>query len=173
MTAAAAAWTASTRPAPGTARPASMAAKGRIEVRPAASDQRRGHQHLATRDQRAGALGPTELVRGNDQEIGVERLDINRHAANRLYRIDDEKAAMAANDLGAKIEVPTLICWGEKDVALEVSTLDGVDQYVRDVKIVRLPKASHWVQQEAPARVNAMRAKWMGDRGLAPAGPAR
>ena len=50
--------------------------------------------------------------------------------------------------------VPLLICWGEKDVALEVSTLEGTDQYVRDVKIVRLPKASHWVQQDAPDEVN-------------------
>lgn len=62
---------------------------------------------------------------------------------------------MSATDLGARIEVPTLICWGEKDVALEVSTLEGTDQYVRDVKIVRLPKASHWVQQDAPDEVNA------------------
>ena len=62
---------------------------------------------------------------------------------------------MAATDLGGVIEVPTLICWGEKDVALEVSTLEGTDQYVRDVKIVRLPKASHWVQQDAPEEVNA------------------
>ncbi len=62
---------------------------------------------------------------------------------------------MAAKDLSDRIDVPTLICWGEKDVALEVSTLDGVDQYVREVKIVRLPNASHWVQQDAPDEVNA------------------
>ena len=68
---------------------------------------------------------------------------------------------MAATDLGNKIEVPTLICWGEKDVALEVATLDGVERYVRDVKIVRLPKASHWVQQDAPDEVNAAIAEFL------------
>ena len=62
---------------------------------------------------------------------------------------------MAARDLGAKIEVPTLICWGEKDVAIENSCLDGTDQYVRDLRIVRFPNASHWVQQDAPDEVNA------------------
>lgn len=62
---------------------------------------------------------------------------------------------MAATDLGAPIQVPTLICWGEKDVALEVSTLEGTEQYVRDVKIARFPNASHWVQQDAPDEVNA------------------
>ena len=62
---------------------------------------------------------------------------------------------MSATDLGGKIEVPTLVVWGEKDVALEVSTLDGTDQYVRDLKIVRLPNASHWVQQDEPEAVNS------------------
>jgi epoxide hydrolase 4 len=61
----------------------------------------------------------------------------------------------AATGLGAKIEIPTLVIWGEKDVALEVSTLDGTDAYVRDLKIVRLPNASHWVQQDAPEEVAA------------------
>lgn len=62
---------------------------------------------------------------------------------------------MSATDLGGVIEVPTLVVWGEKDVALEVSTLDGTDQYVRDLKIVRLPNASHWVQQDDPEAVNS------------------
>ena len=69
-----------------------------------------------------------------------------RQAMNDLFK---------ATDLGAKIEIPTLVIWGEKDVALEVSTLDGTDQYVRDLKIVRLPNASHWVQQDAPEEVAA------------------
>ncbi len=62
---------------------------------------------------------------------------------------------MRATDLGGRIEVPTLVIWGEKDVALEVSTLDGTDAYVADLKILRLPNASHWVQQDAPDEVNA------------------
>jgi pimeloyl-ACP methyl ester carboxylesterase len=62
---------------------------------------------------------------------------------------------MRATDLGGKIEVPTLVIWGEKDVALEVSTLDGTDAYVADLRILRLPNASHWVQQDAPEEVNA------------------
>ena len=61
----------------------------------------------------------------------------------------------AARDIDGAIEVPTLVVWGEKDVALEVSCLEGTDAYVRDLKIVRLPDASHWVQQDAPEAVNA------------------
>jgi epoxide hydrolase 4 len=68
----------------------------------------------------------------------------------------------SALDLDGVIEVPTLVIWGEQDVALEVSCLDGTDAYVRDLKIVRLPEASHWVQQDAPERVNAELRAFLG-----------
>lgn len=63
--------------------------------------------------------------------------------------------------LTQKIETPTLIIWGEKDVAIENSCLDGTEQYVRDLTIVRLPNASHWVQQDAPDEVNAALARFL------------
>ena len=59
-------------------------------------------------------------------------------------------------DLGATIEVPTLVIWGEEDIALDLICLDGTDRYVRDLRIERLPRVSHWVQQHAPAKVNAL-----------------
>lgn len=59
------------------------------------------------------------------------------------------------------IEVPTLIVWGEEDAALGVELLDGTDAYVRDLTIRRLPGVSHWVQQEAPAKVNAILEEWL------------
>jgi pimeloyl-ACP methyl ester carboxylesterase len=59
------------------------------------------------------------------------------------------------------IETPTLIVWGEEDTALGIELLDGTDAYVRDLTIRRLPKVSHWVQQEAPEKVNAILAEWL------------
>jgi pimeloyl-ACP methyl ester carboxylesterase len=59
------------------------------------------------------------------------------------------------------IETPTLIVWGEEDAALGVELLDGTDAYVRDLKIERLPGVSHWVQQEAPDKVNAILKAWL------------
>ena len=59
------------------------------------------------------------------------------------------------------IETPTLIIWGEADVALGVETLEGTDAYVRDLTIRRLPNVSHWVQQEAPEAVNAILSEWL------------
>lgn len=52
------------------------------------------------------------------------------------------------------IRVPTLVIWGMKDRYLGPALLDGLDAFVSDLKIVRLPDASHWVQNDDPDRVN-------------------
>jgi epoxide hydrolase 4 len=54
------------------------------------------------------------------------------------------------------IETPTLMIWGEDDVALTKETTYGTEDYVRDLTIRYLPRVSHWVQQEAPEIVNPM-----------------
>ena len=58
--------------------------------------------------------------------------------------------------LDTRIEVPTLVIWGENDVALDVICLEGTGRYVSDLRTERLPGVSHWVQQDAPERVNAL-----------------
>jgi pimeloyl-ACP methyl ester carboxylesterase len=59
------------------------------------------------------------------------------------------------------IETPTLIIWGEEDSALGVELLDGTDAHVRDLTVKRLPGVSHWVQQEAPEKVNPILKAWL------------
>ena len=54
------------------------------------------------------------------------------------------------------IKTPTLMIWGEEDVALSKETTYGTEQYVTSLEIRYLPKVSHWVQQESPEEVNAM-----------------
>jgi len=60
------------------------------------------------------------------------------------------------------IDVPTLVVWGDRDVALDPICLNGTERYVRDLTVKRLPGVSHWVQQDAPhgrvADRNALRA---------------
>ena len=53
------------------------------------------------------------------------------------------------------VKVPTLVIWGEKDQALLPSILDGIDEVVEDVEVVRVPDATHWVMDEKPDLVNA------------------
>ncbi len=59
------------------------------------------------------------------------------------------------------IATPTLMIWGEEDVALTKETTFGTDKYVDDLTLRYLPGVSHWVQQEAPEMVNEMLGAWM------------
>ena len=61
----------------------------------------------------------------------------------------------------SKIEIPTLVIWGEADAALGLETLEGTDAHVADLQIKRLPGVSHWVQQEAPEAVNGLLVDWL------------
>jgi epoxide hydrolase 4 len=65
-------------------------------------------------------------------------------------------------DVVKAIEVPTLMIWGEEDTALGVELTDGYQGLVTDFTLHRLPGVSHWVQQEAPDKVNAILGGWLG-----------
>jgi pimeloyl-ACP methyl ester carboxylesterase len=55
-----------------------------------------------------------------------------------------------------RIEVPTLVLWGEQDTHLSVRLTEGLSTWVRDPRVVRFPDASHWVQNDVPERVNRL-----------------
>lgn len=61
----------------------------------------------------------------------------------------------------AVIDTPTLMLWGEHDVALTLETTEGTDRYVSDLTFRLLPDASHWVQQDDPDTVNRMLRAWL------------
>lgn len=52
------------------------------------------------------------------------------------------------------VKVPTLVIWGEKDTALLTGNLEGLDQFVPQLTIKRIPEGTHWVIHEKPAEVN-------------------
>jgi pimeloyl-ACP methyl ester carboxylesterase len=56
---------------------------------------------------------------------------------------------------GMRVTVPTLLIWGEQDVAFAPEVVQGTERFVPDLRICMLPHASHWVQQVAPHEVNA------------------
>jgi pimeloyl-ACP methyl ester carboxylesterase len=51
------------------------------------------------------------------------------------------------------VHVPTLVIWGEADVALPPTLLDGLDAYVPHMRLVRIPGATHWIVHELPDRI--------------------
>lgn len=63
-----------------------------------------------------------------------------------------------------RIETPTLMLWGERDMALTKATTLGTHELVKDLTLRYLPNASHWVQQDAPDEVNEMIEAWLDGR---------
>jgi pimeloyl-ACP methyl ester carboxylesterase len=67
----------------------------------------------------------------------------------------DALHALELPDAAVTVSVPTTVLWGERDHALLPGLLDGLDSWVKDLHIVRVPDASHWILHEQPARVAA------------------
>ena len=65
-----------------------------------------------------------------------------------------------------RIEIPTLLIWGEDDIYLQPSLASGIERYAPNLTVHRLPGVSHWVQQDAPGRVNDLIAEWARGQGL-------
>jgi epoxide hydrolase 4 len=58
------------------------------------------------------------------------------------------------------IAAPTLLIWGEQDVALEKALTMGMEPlFTGPFEVRYIPDSGHWVQQEQPALVN----QWLGE----------
>ncbi len=60
-----------------------------------------------------------------------------------------------------RVDIPTLLIWGEEDIALGIHCTQGAEEWVHDLTLKRLPGVSHWVQQDAPEEVNAILTDWL------------
>ena len=117
------------------------------------------------------AWGVGQAIRGMAADKAAfppEVLDVYRDNACRpgamTAMIDYYRANAAAfrGDAPAPvIRTPTLMIWGEKDKALGLELTEGYGPLVADFTLERLPGVSHWVQQEAPAEVNARLLGWL------------
>lgn len=126
--------------------------------------------------ERAMTANDARAIRGAFYDMAVDKTHFTPDVLDRYARDAQRPGAMtgminwyrAAFRLRGKlagpwprIEIPTLIVWGEEDAALGVELLDGTDQHVSDLTVERLPGVSHWVQQEAPEKVNAILTRWL------------
>lgn len=68
---------------------------------------------------------------------------------------DPGPAALRLDPAALTVHVPTLVIWGESDTALGTVLLDGLGALVPDLRVERLPGASHWVIHERPREVSA------------------
>jgi pimeloyl-ACP methyl ester carboxylesterase len=101
----------------------------------------------------------TDVYRANALIPGAMTAMINYYRAN--------TDLLSRYGAGAPvIETPTLMIWGEADAALGIACTEGYEPFVRDFTLHRLPGVSHWVQQEAPERVNAILGAWLDHKGF-------
>ena len=71
------------------------------------------------------------------------------------------RAAFRAGMLGKlrswpKIESPAMVVWGERDRYLGIDLADPGPELVSNLRLEKLPKASHWVQVDEADRVNEL-----------------
>jgi len=55
-----------------------------------------------------------------------------------------------------KVKCPSLAIWGDGDRALGIEFTQGLEAYADDIRVEHVPGVGHWVQQEAPDRVNEL-----------------
>jgi pimeloyl-ACP methyl ester carboxylesterase len=55
-----------------------------------------------------------------------------------------------------RIDVPTLLVWGERDPVFIRATTENFGEWVPDLRVERLPEAGHFVQSDAPEKVNEL-----------------
>jgi len=48
------------------------------------------------------------------------------------------------------VRVPTMVIWGERDTGVLPGNLEGLEQFVPDLTVRRIPDASHWVVHQKP-----------------------
>jgi len=99
---------------------------GAAWLTPALRDRYRAHWAL-------GLEGGLNYYRASPMRPGVGGMDI-----------PDERVT---------VRVPTTVLWGERDHALLPGLLDGLERWVPDLRVVRVPDASHWIVHEQPALV--------------------
>jgi len=51
------------------------------------------------------------------------------------------------------VKLPTLVIWGEADRALPPSMLEGLAHFVPQLRLERVPGATHWIVHEQPALI--------------------
>ena len=67
---------------------------------------------------------------------------------------DKQGTDFAAGLRSLEVKVPTLVIWGEKDTALLTGNLEGLDKFVPNLTIKRIPDGTHWVIHEQPSLIN-------------------
>jgi pimeloyl-ACP methyl ester carboxylesterase len=118
----------------------------------AARDFRALRRALGRQPTRPGAFTAQDI----DRYVAAAAQPGALRAAINYYR-----AAFRANPLAQvhslrRVDIPTLVIWGDQDRYLGRELAEPDRAWVPDVRVERIAEASHWVQADAPERVNQL-----------------
>ncbi len=101
---------------------------------------------------RPGAFAAEDIRRYRDAfaQPGARTATIHYYRA--AVRRDPRTAASDVRPIAA----PTLLIWGMNDPYLGPGLTENLGEWVPNLRVERLPGASHWVQHDEPERVNAL-----------------
>jgi len=75
-------------------------------------------------------------------------------AALNYYRQSFRRGPRAYAGGKVHVSTPTLLIWGEQDIALGIELTYGLEKWIDNLQIKRIPDSGHWVQQEQADKVN-------------------
>jgi pimeloyl-ACP methyl ester carboxylesterase len=118
---------------------------------------------------------PERLIARNDFAIvrrmfradGVPAADIERyvealrmpgavHAALAYYRASIRRVVTRRVPKMRTVDQPVLVVWGDRDRALGKDLAEPPRRFVPHARVVHIPNATHWVQNDAPEKVNEL-----------------
>jgi pimeloyl-ACP methyl ester carboxylesterase len=112
---------------------------------------------------------PPETFPEEDRRVFIDSLarDGALTAALNYYRANMPAAAWIRTPAQLpQVTVPTMVVWGEEDAYLGLELLDrSLTKIAAPVRVERLPGVGHWIQQQAPDRVNALLLDWLAGAG--------
>ena len=94
-------------------------------------------------------------------------------AALNWYRAIDIETALSATGVQAlpglagasgHIEPSTLVVWGERDGSFPVACLEGLERWVPQLRLHRVPDGGHWLLLDQPQRVARLVMDFLEDR---------
>lgn len=123
--------------------------------------------------QRNSFAGLRKMLRASGHRDTFTRAEVERYvdswrspgtltAMINWYRAAARRAFRSRPDHGL-VEPPTLILWGEQDVALKASMAQPSAALCRNGRVEFFPDATHWIQHDAPERVNQLLLQHFGE----------
>ena len=100
---------------------------------------------------RIGSFTPEEVRTYVEtwRKPGATTAMLNYYRAIRKHRAE-------LRGLMRKIEMPTMLVWGERDPVFKVAMTENFSEWVPDLRVERIPEAGHFVQTDAAEKVNAL-----------------